>query len=513
MAQSSAAFLDVGSERERVMRVLQLTGDVPWYPWTIRGISPGELERIRSDSGRAVAMLPALPQTRAVGPLTYSLLPFKATADYNSAFPFGYNDGAVWQGRGFTGAVSAGVAARVGPLSVQFEPIAFAAQNVEFALAPTGVSGNPYGDGFHPEVIDHPQRFGSSAYGRVDPGQSTIRLDVGPAAAELSTANQWWGPAQENPMILGDNAAGFLHGSVGTSHPVSVWIGSIHAQVVYGRLEQSAYSPDQGSDSIRFMSGLVAEFTPRGVPGLELGGTRFFHTPWPTGGLGHAPWSRPFEGILKSKLETSKNPTGDNPDDNQLASLFMRWAFPGHGIELYGEYGREDHNVDVRDLIQEPDHEAGYMVGLQRVWRSGELGATALRGEIINTRISGLQQGRGEGPWYIHSPSVSQGHTNLGQILGSEGAYGGGATMVAVDRYRGTQRITLEWARLMRAERVLVLPQPALADVEHALSLQWSQGRGLVAARAGLSGVWDLNRNYESDRFNLHLTTGISYIW
>jgi len=512
-AQQGAGFLDVGGEREQVMRVLQLTGDVAWYPWTIRGLSPAELDRIDVSSTRAAAMLPLAPKTRHAGLLRYALLPVQATGYYNSAFPYGYNDGPVWQGKGLTGAVSAGVAARLGPLSVQLEPMVFEAQNAAFTLMPTGTAGAPYLDAFHPTAIDHPQRFGPSTYKRVDLGQSSVRLDVGPLAAEISTANQWWGPAQENPMILGNNAPGFFHGGLGTSHPLNVWIGSVHGRVVYGRLEQSAYSPDQGNDSIRFMSGFVAEFTPRGVPGLELGGTRFFHSPWPTNGLSHAPWSRPFEGILKSSLESSANTSGDNPDDNQLASLFMRWAFPGHGLELYGEYGREDHNVDVRDLIQEPDHESGYLVGLERSWKKGETGVTALRAEVINTRISPLQQGRGEGPWYVHGPSVVQGHTDLGQILGSEAAYGGGGALLAIDRYRGKQRITLEWARLMRSESDAGLPQPSRADVEQTFSVLWSNGRGPLSTNAGVTGVWDLNRNFERDRFNLNLSSRVSYTW
>src|SRR5581483_7717213 len=102
--------------------------------------------------------------------------------------------------------------------------------------------------------------------------------------AELSTADQWWGPAIENPLILSNNAPGFLHLSIGTSTPVNIGIGRVHGRVVWGRLEQSAYSPDQGPDSLRFMSGLVAEFMPRGVPGLELGAARFFNSPWPVGG-------------------------------------------------------------------------------------------------------------------------------------------------------------------------------------------------------------------------------------
>ena len=37
----------VGSERERYLRVLQTLGMVPLYPWSIRGFSPQELDRLR----------------------------------------------------------------------------------------------------------------------------------------------------------------------------------------------------------------------------------------------------------------------------------------------------------------------------------------------------------------------------------------------------------------------------------------------------------------------------------
>ena len=112
------------------------------------------------------------------------------------------------------------------------------------------------------------------------------------------------------------------------------------------------------------MSGLALSFLPRGLPGLEIGADRFFHTGWPRRGIFKAPWYRPFEGILKQSLSTSTNPMGDDVGDNQEASAFARWAFPGHGIEVYGEYAREDHNYDLRDLLQEPDHESGFMLGI-----------------------------------------------------------------------------------------------------------------------------------------------------
>ena len=62
-------------------------------------------------------------------------------AIYNTAFPNGYNDGALWAGRGGTVSATAGFALRWGALSVRVEPMVFWAENRSFALMPNGLFG------------------------------------------------------------------------------------------------------------------------------------------------------------------------------------------------------------------------------------------------------------------------------------------------------------------------------------------------------------------------------------
>lgn len=502
---SSPRFLDVGSEREQVLRVLQLTGDAPLYPWSVRELAPSELDRLSTGSARGRGLLPPESTMWTVGALRGEFLPLTTNVIYNSAFPFSLNDGPVWAGRGVTASLSAGVAGRIGPLSFQLEPVVFDAQNRGFILKPNGLAAEPYMDGFYPGEIDLPQRFGDKPYHRFDLGQSSVRLDLGPVMAELSTANQWWGPAIDSPIILGNNAAGFPHGVLGTSHPISIWIGQIHGRVVWGRLDQSDYSPDHGADSIRFMSGLVGVFTPRGIPGLELGATRFFHTQWPTDGLRHATFSRPFEGILKGKAPSAIDANG-NTADNQLASLFFRWTLPDAGVEIYGEFGREDHNIDQRDLILEGDHDAAYMIGLQRAWKRGNTGVVVARTELLNSRLSHLDQGRAQAPWYVHDGTVTQGHTNDGQLLGAPFGFGGGAAGLAVDSYDPSGRWTFAWNRMLRAQSQVSVrpPVPLNADVIHAFSIERRRTMRSASITLGGRAMWDLNRDFSRDRFNLN---------
>lgn len=491
-----------------MLRILQVTGDVPLYPWSIRGFSPAERDKLTPRSERGRALLPGDSRPYSYEGLHVELLPVEAGAIYNSTFPYGFNDGPLWAGRGVTGYVSAGFAGRVGRLSFQLEPMVFDASNNRFSLKSNGVPANPFADAQYPGIIDLPQRFGNGSYRRFDLGRSSVRLDLGPVATELSTADQWWGPAIQSPLLLGNNAGGFPHLMIGSAHPISIWIGDVHARVVWGKLTESAFAPNLATTAptSRFMSGVVGVFTPRGVPGLELGAARFFHTEWPSNGLSHAPFGRPFEGILKAQLVTPDNPTGNSPD-NQLASVFFRWALPGAGLDVYGEYGREDHNQDIRDFWQELDHDAGVVLGLQKAWTQRSGAVLVARGEILNTRVSHLQQGRAQAPWYAHT-YLTQGHTVNGQALGAAGAFGGGASTLAVDEYNARGRWTFAWNRIMRAEPLETsgLPVDSKADVMHAFGVERERNLGRSSLVVSGYGVFDLNRDFDADKFSLNLS-------
>lgn len=507
----------VGSELERYLRVLQLRGQSELYPWSIRSFSPVEVDRILPrDSVHPWAGRYGLEHDTVSGRIQVGMVSPRAWAIYNSAFPHGSNDGPVWAGRGITMAVQAGFSGRAGPLSLTLAPIAFRAENAAFDLAPVQQQDAqvPFEDWRYPNYIDLPQRFGNDAYTRIDPGQSTLRLDFPFVALGVSTANQHWGPASQYPLVLGNNAPGFLHGFIGTSTPLFIGVGRLHGRAVWGVLDQSEYSRVHGPGARRFMSGLVAVFTPRGLSGLELGGARFFHTPWPEAGLSGTHFLKPFEGFLKAGLRPREF-VGDSLSDadNQIASLFGRWVFPGSGFELYGEYSRDDHNYDLRDLLLEPDHNSGYMLGFRKLWRPSPRQIVALRGETLDTRISHLSEVRIQVPLYTHF-GASQGHTQRGEIIGSPAGYGGAGGMLAADYYHKDGRWTLEWTRMVRQDAGEVRDSaqvPAYSDVLHSVGVEALLFRGRVEMVAGMAGVYNLNRNFGSDRFNLHSQVGLRF--
>lgn len=498
----------VGSEAERYLRVLQLAGHAPVYPWGVRGLGARDLDRAAPADSAAHPWAAAVDYRRRPG-ARVTLVGPGVVGRYNSAFPFGGNDGPVWAGRGFTGSASAGVALEAGPLTLVLAPTVFVAQNSEFALMPNGRPSpdERFMDPRAPYQIDLPQRFGDGAYRRVDPGESTLRLNAGPVSVGASTASQQWGPAIEQPLVLGNNAGGYPHLFVGTSRAVNVGLGRLQTRVVWGSLAQSAYARGDSVEPRRFMSGWVLTFSPRPWPSLEVGAGRFYHTPWPEGGLDADDFLKPFQGFLKTQLDSTDYPDLRGDPDNQLASVFARWVLPRAGFEVYGEYLRDDHNWDLQDALLQPDHQSAYTLGFQKLWHRREGALLVLRGELMNARRSTLANVRNQNLTYMHY-ATPQGHTLRGQVLGAPDAYGGSGSTVALDRYSRSGRWTVRWDRADRGERAAADSVHPALDVTHALGMERVLLLRGAELTGGVRGVWEMNRGFGGDAFNLNATLG-----
>jgi hypothetical protein len=266
------------------------------------------------------------------------------------------------------------------------------------------------------------------------------------------------------------------------------------------------------------MSGAVGIFEPRGVPGLELGVARFFHSVWPRNGIPRSYFSKPFEAILKNSLGSSAGFVGETAvgvGDNQLASVFVRWVFPSAGFEVYSEYGREDHNADQRDLLQEPDHSRSYGLGLRKVIRADSLRLSALRIELINYELPTLARHRGEGGTYIHS-ELRQGHTNMGQVLGADVGVGTGAgSIFAWDTYDRQGKFTIGWTRSVQQQNgsyYLGNADNARAnDVSHTVEFDRLSYFRFGEIRGGLGLVREFNRGFQRDEWNVNSTLALSH--
>lgn len=513
-----------GSDFEEYLRVIQVAGIAPHYPWSIRSFSPQEIS--------ALAAADSTGPWSLRGRFRSSLIDVGSVSSasvFNSAYPYGSNDGAVWAGKGLTVSATGGVAGRYGPLSFRLAPIAFHAMNSEFPLLASGRTGDQaYNHATYGNAVDLPQRFGDDAYARVDPGQSEIRLHTRFVSGGVSTANQWIGPATEFPFLLGNNAPGFPHLFAGTGNPVNVWIAKVHARVMWGKLYQSDFGPVTGGERYtgeetgteRLTTSATFVVQPRGLPGLEVGVARYFHVPYTRSEPSGKFWSKPFK-VLFLENEYAAGDTAGL--DNQLAALFFRWTFPRSGFEVYGERGYEDQFYDRRDFLQDIDHEREYMLGFQKTFKRGARSLDVLKAEIVNYQVPTIGRLRIENAVYLHSP-LRQGHTNRGQLLGtSAGVAAAAASNFSWKRYNPSGRTGVNLRRIVRDQigdyRELLLrfgntppipgeeniPDDRKTDVLVALGAERMQFMRYGEYGAKLEVMQNYNRNYSDNVANLNL--------
>lgn len=399
----------------------------------LSGLRPSGTEALYR-AGEAVARecVASAPTTgsrdTALSVFRFAPLPAVAFVQLNTGYPRLRRDGLAWGGRGMGAALTAGVHARWGPVSGALAPVFVGEENRSFAYRRVGVPGlSPYASYFHPGVIDLPQRFGKEGLAWLHPGQSYLRVDGFGATAGVSTETLRWGPARRNPLLMSGAAPGFFHAFLGTSRPADVGIGRVEVEAIWGRLHESEFFDEDENNDARLLAGLLVAFSP-GNAGLTLGAARSYSRYLPSGGLPL------LELVLGPYVNVRDNPTGAGAD-NQLISAFFRWAFPEVGFEVYGEYARDDHWEDLRDLFMEPDHSRAYTVGLQNVFTLREPGRRLrVAAEATNLNSSPTwQSGRGSiVDFYTHS-AVRQGHTHRGQHLGAPIGTGSDSQYLAAD--------------------------------------------------------------------------------
>ncbi|CAN5142998.1 hypothetical protein BH23GEM2_BH23GEM2_23470 [soil metagenome] len=503
-----------GSDEEEYRRVLQISGRAKWYPWSIRAFSPREIDRMLCpDTSSAVVACRSRP-----GALRTASL--RAAMVLNSNFPYGANDGPVWAGRGLTGSATPAMTFQLGALSARIAPTVFWTTNGKFPLLANDEPGSmAFNDGQFPLTVDRPQRFGNGAYGRIDPGNSFVRLDTRFVTVGLSTANMIWGPAVEQAFVLGNNAPGFPHAFLGTGEPVNIFLGRLHTRFVWGLLSQSNYSPVTGSSRWisasepgrdRLMAGMIAVFAPRGMSGLEVGISRFTHLAFPAGGVPRGFWRAPFGRLFFTDYDM------EAPASNEQASIFARWAHVRSGFEVYGEYGREDHASGFRELVQDPEHQRSYMLGFQKTLGGTASAINVLRGEVFSFLLPPNARDRVEGPIYTHT-QLRQGHTHHGQLLGgSAGVGNAAAATLAWDRYSRRTKTTVRWRRVVRAQRgdyfLTGVEDPRSSDVLNSAGVRYSRSHGPLISSFAAEYAYNLNRNFEGDAGNLNLRYDVRWL-
>jgi hypothetical protein len=129
---------------------------------------------------------------------------------------------------------------------------------------------------------------------------------------------------------------------------------------------------------------------------------------------------------------------------------------------------------------------------------------------VLNSRVTHLALSSNQFPPYIHS-SVRQGHTNRGQALGSVAGYGGGAGILALDRYHAAGRITMSWERLQLAESRESIAPPDLFenDVAHVWRVQSLRFGRRANMEIGAALIYEINRQLRGDAVSFQTSLSV----
>jgi hypothetical protein len=420
---------------------------------------------------------------------------------YNSAIPFSMNEGGTWAGRGVAWLFTDGFDLKAGRVRVLFAPQFSLSTNrwwrvrdsVQFV--PPTLPSNRNGSGYMfpwyaaPYTIDLPLRYGDVNLSRVGFGQSSISVDAKAVTFGFATENEWWGPGVRNAIVLSNNAPGFPHLFLRSSHPLDTRLGLVEFRWLAGALYESKWFDIDPTNNVRSIAAFAATVTPHRLPGLTLG---LSHSVYATASsTGEGLFS--FFNVFQNTGHPNDLPFGDSTlspgGRDQVMSLFGRWVMPESGLETYVEWGRTELPKSLRDFFLYPDHTQGYTLGIQ--WNKPE-GRSRIQGEVTTLEQSATFRDRPLGSWYT-SRRVIQGYTNQGQSLGAAIGPGASSQWLAWDYLLQSWRAGLYAGRIRWNEDVRsVYNWPKYQEYcTHDVSL-FVGGRGAWHTRLGFISA-DLN--------------------
>ncbi|TVQ00259.1 MAG: hypothetical protein EA359_16070, partial [Balneolaceae bacterium] len=222
---------------------------------------------------------------------------------------------------------------------------------------------------------------------------------------------------------------------------------------IFGGMRKSDYFDGRSTSRMQSVNSLVFIYSPWFTDRFSFGVVRTFFHPYPTSFTSYKNQARKlFDSGLRSSLADDEETLADTWDpDNQLASVFFRYYIPDYGIEVYSEYGRNDHNMDWRDFRAHPNHQRAYTLGLIKTLQLPQNRLLAINLEInqLETNRTSLTRGNEHlGGWYTHGHQV-QGFTNQGQIPGTGYGPGVNIQMVRADIFDRRGSLSVKFARII----------------------------------------------------------------
>ncbi len=357
-----------------------------------------------------------------------TLLPVQLTQQMVTAQPFQELDGPMLASSGYQLMASAGLYARLGPLSIQLQPQYVYAANQNFRGS-----------------IQTPN------YTKTYWGNSSIRLNAGAFSVGVSSENITWGPSILNPLLMSAHAPGFEHISFNSRRPLKTFIGNFEWQWVAGYLDDvdpkfnnavELSASGYLNQRRRYVNGMAAAYQPKWIKGLSVGLVRIVQEPEVLL-QDNKEWNLLFRNVARAtdKPEFVNSLVGSVEDNrDQYASLFLRYVFAPAHAEFYTEWGRNDAFFNMRDFIQQPEHSRAYTYGFKKIFKQkNNQEYWQFMSEYTRLQQASTFPVRTAGTWYVHGGL--SGYDQQGQILGAPSGMGGNFGMIRVSKFKGWQQI------------------------------------------------------------------------
>jgi hypothetical protein len=359
------------------------------------------------------------------------LLPITLTTQFNSHHPYGYNDGSFIPAMGLQTQLSFGVALKAGPVNLNIQPELIHAGN------PTYPTNGSYG------------YSSGKSYTKLYGGQSTLSVSANSFSVGISTANKWWGPGNTNALIMSNNAPGFANIFIKTHRPAKTPIGNFEFELMGGRLETDSllpyenfhlkYSPNL-RNSWRYINAYILCYSPKWLPGVYVGLIRSIQQYGPSVVNGAGNFSSKYLPIITKTFQKKNDSVENFLITDQVASFFVRIAFPKSKAELYLEYGKNDYGERTRDYLMAPTHSVAHIVGFKKIITLTKINYLNLGIEFTQMSQSPDAILRDAGNWYVHS-RIGQGYTNYNQIMGVGSGFGANKQIVMGTYIKGNNRL------------------------------------------------------------------------
>ena len=125
---------------------------------------------------------------------------------FNTTAPYGQNDGALWQGKGYNTSLTLGARFEALGFEITLKPQVCFSQNLEFEYLP-GKYDSEYSY-FYTEGgnIDFVQRYGDKSFWNFDFGDTEIRWTLHNFTIGFGNQSPWLGSSYLNPMLGSNNA-------------------------------------------------------------------------------------------------------------------------------------------------------------------------------------------------------------------------------------------------------------------------------------------------------------------